>query len=318
MHRIQLKYRRVSVAGWLALSEFFFDNISCERFMEKTDEPEMRLNEPTIGSDQCKQVLRRKACPYCETRLDEIGWYADGGGQIVEYQEITSHVCNSCGFWLHFVFTAGYGYLDQRLFIAQMQAFDIEDKHAPLAAVYEWLRRHPDAGYRVHHRKLEIVVRDILRDYFDCDFSLTTSTRDGGIDLYSFETNRGTLIVEVKGFSPGHKVGVEIVRNLAGVLVRENVCRGQVVATSGFTRDAQSEVAALGATTQRYPIEIELKSVHELLGSLKIHNTRSVYPGSDEYWESIIRPLATDSFRTYSRDLMWPMTWLQHTQHRSC
>jgi hypothetical protein len=217
-------------------------------------------------------------------------------------------VCNSCGFWLQFSFTTSYGYLYQRLFIAQMQAFDIEHKHAPLAAVYEWLRRHPDAGYRVHHRKLEFVVRDILRDYFDCDFSLTTSTRDGGIDLYSFETNRGTLIVEVKGFSPSNKVGVEIVRNLAGVLVRENVCRGLVVTTSGFTRDAQDEVAALGATTQRYPIEIELKSVRELLGSLKILNTRSLYPGSDEYWESIIRPLVSDSFRTYSNAARTPFS----------
>src|SRR5712675_627547 len=184
------------------MSEFFFDNASCERFIETTEEPEKLIAQPTVGNDEAKEVFRRTTCPYCEARLDKITWDGGSGGQIIDNHEVSSHVCNDCGFWVHFRFAASSGQLSQWLLMARMQTFNIQDKEAPLRAVHQWLCHHPDVGHRVHHRKLEFIVRDILRDYFDCEFSLTTQTRDGGIDLYSFNTERGKLVVEVKGFNP--------------------------------------------------------------------------------------------------------------------
>jgi hypothetical protein len=63
-----------------------------------------------------------------------------------------------------------------------------------------------------------------------------------------------------------------------------------------FTRDAQKEASVFGKPSQRYPMDIDLKSLHELIASLKVGNTRSLYSGSMEYWESIIRPMAGDAF----------------------
>jgi len=180
-----------------------------------------------------------------------------------------------------------------------MRVFSISDKEAPVAAVRSWLSRHPHVAHKIHHRKLEFIVRDILRDYCQCDFNLTTQTRDRGIDLYSFETDQGGLIVEVKGFGPAHKVDVRVVRSLAGVLVRENACRGLIVTTSTFTRDAQKEAKALAQPTQRYPLDIDLKSVSELLASLRVSDTRTSHSDTKAYWESTIRPLAKGNFPTH-------------------
>lgn len=145
------------------MSEFFFDNRACERFETKSDEPEKLITAPTFVTDETMEIFRRAICPYCHARLDEITWDISSGAQIIDNQEISSRVCNRCGFWIHFRFACSYGQLYQWLLIAQLQTFELQSKEAPLAAIHQWLSHHPDVAHRVHHRELEMVVCDISR-----------------------------------------------------------------------------------------------------------------------------------------------------------
>ena len=72
--------------------------------------------------------------------------------------------------------------------------------------------------------------------------TLTPVQKDGGYDLLAearTETGRILTLVECKRWAPERPVGVEVVRNLYGVLAVEGATNAMVATTSRFTRDAR-------------------------------------------------------------------------------
>ena len=70
---------------------------------------------------------------------------------------------------------------------------------------------------------------------------LTPPRADGGKDLYAFKKDRQletSFLVECKRYAPPNKVGVEVVRQLYGLVQHERVSGGVIVTTSYFTRGA--------------------------------------------------------------------------------
>lgn len=77
------------------------------------------------------------------------------------------------------------------------------------------------------------------------EVQVTPITKDGGADVVAVKNLAPGLspiktIVECKRYSTGHKVGVEIVRQLHGALQAFNADRGIIVTTSDFTADARN------------------------------------------------------------------------------
>lgn len=76
---------------------------------------------------------------------------------------------------------------------------------------------------------------------------LTKKTRDGGKDIYIAKKNeigKFLFLVECKKYAPNNPVGVDVVRNLYGVMgMEERKPTGGIIATtSHFTRDAQQQI----------------------------------------------------------------------------
>lgn len=89
-------------------------------------------------------------------------------------------------------------------------------------------------------RKFEELVAELFRD-MGYDVDLTPASNDGGFDIRAVrktEVGTGLCLIECKRYSSQNKVGVEIVRNLYGVVESENATSGIVVTTSFFTRGA--------------------------------------------------------------------------------
>lgn len=102
------------------------------------------------------------------------------------------------------------------------------------------LHKDPEYWYKISPHKFEKVIAEIfirLGYYVDP----TSKTRDGGFDLYvasKKEIGIFLYLVECKRFIPPHKVGVELIRNLHGVVDMNRANAGILVTTSYFTNDA--------------------------------------------------------------------------------
>ncbi len=110
------------------------------------------------------------------------------------------------------------------------------------AAIIEKLRSHPEEFYKLPPRKYEEVIACLLED-MGLEVHLTGQTRDGGKDILAFmntEIGRLLCLVEAKRFRKSRVVGVDLVRNLYGVLFHEQANSGLLVTTSSFSPDALS------------------------------------------------------------------------------
>lgn len=122
---------------------------------------------------------------------------------------------------------------------------DISNIQIDVSEVNDWmlneLNKNPTDLYKLSPRKFEEVIAEILsrKGY---DVTLTAATRDGGKDIYAArkdDIGSFLYVVECKKYNPNHKVGVKVLRDLYGVISKENLTAGIIATTSFFTKPAK-------------------------------------------------------------------------------
>jgi hypothetical protein len=132
-------------------------------------------------------------------------------------------------------------------------AHDLLDYRAGLVAkvdlteineeLVKYLALHPEKMHDLSPRKFEELVAELFRSK-GYDVEIGRGTKDQGIDIRAFQrSDIGCLLtlVQCKRYARNHKVAVDAVRQLYGVVGRDDATTGIIVTTSTFTRDAQSE-----------------------------------------------------------------------------
>lgn len=122
---------------------------------------------------------------------------------------------------------------------------DIGNIRIDVSEVNDWmlneLNKNPTDLYQLSSRRFEELVAELLiRKGYNVE--LTPATRDGGKDIYAArKDDLGSFlyIVECKKYRPTHKVGVNVLRDLYGVLSKERATYGVAVTTSYFSKPAQ-------------------------------------------------------------------------------
>lgn len=122
---------------------------------------------------------------------------------------------------------------------------DIKTIRVDVSGINDWmlneLNKNPTDLYQLSSRSFEELVAEILtRKGYKVE--LTPATRDGGKDIYAArKDDLGSFlyIVECKKYKPTHKVGVNVLRDLYGVLSKERATYGIAVTTSYFSKPAQ-------------------------------------------------------------------------------
>ncbi len=122
---------------------------------------------------------------------------------------------------------------------------NINDIRIEVSEINDWmlneLKNNPTKLYELSSRRFEELIAEILiRKNFNV--KLTPATCDGGKDIYvATKNDLGSFlyIVECKKYKPTHKVGVRVLRDLYGVLSKENATYGIAVTTSYFSKPAQ-------------------------------------------------------------------------------
>ena len=121
---------------------------------------------------------------------------------------------------------------------------DINNICIDVSEVNDWmlneLNKNPTDLYKLSSRKFEELIAEIfMRKGYKVE--LTPATRDGGKDIYvAQKDDLGSFlyIVECKKYKFTHRVGVNVLRDLYGVLSKERATYGIAVTTSYFSKPA--------------------------------------------------------------------------------
>ena len=106
--------------------------------------------------------------------------------------------------------------------------------------ILERLRVDPEEFWALPSRKFEEIVAELLKG-MGYDVDLTPLSKDGGFDMYAAKRDKVGLflfLVECKRYVPPHKVGVQVIRSLYGVVQQKSANAGIVATTSFFTKGA--------------------------------------------------------------------------------
>jgi len=184
-------------------------------------------------------------------------------------------ICKSCGWWLvtfHQESLGIYGIAEEDTHAyAVLKRFDPTALDAPLHLTREYLAHNPHRLARFDPYRFEELMADCLRDYFGgAEIVKLGGRQDGGIDIKAIRANGQTVLIQTKRRGDfGRKEGVQVVRELHGVMLREGVPRGMVITTAhDFSSAAQAEAAQVDRRLKHYSMElVSLDGVIDLLGA---------------------------------------------------
>ena len=123
----------------------------------------------------------------------------------------------------------------------------------------DMFRREPQLLRTIDPIRFEELVAELFEED-GYQVVLTPPRADGGKDIYvcrSDEKLEASFLVECKRYNPPNKVGVEIARQLYGVVQHERRSGGVIVTTSYFTRGAKEFAGTV-------PYQLFLKDFEDL------------------------------------------------------
>lgn len=133
-----------------------------------------------------------------------------------------------------------------------------------------FLAHHPRYLYNIHSRTFEELIARVFID-LGCSVELMRATHDGGKDLIlrtDGPTGSSIAYVQCKRNSPDRPIGIDVVRQLYGVHMADNVNKSMIVTTSRFTQEAMD-------FSGRLAFLISLKDYSDVVSWLKKY-TRNV------------------------------------------
>lgn len=98
-----------------------------------------------------------------------------------------------------------------------------------------YIAQEPMSMYELSPREFEKIIAELFKK-LGYEVELTKQTRDGGVDIYIAEkTDLGKFLflVECKHYAPNRPVGIEVIRNMYGVLgMNKRKPTGGIIATT--------------------------------------------------------------------------------------
>jgi hypothetical protein len=187
-----------------------------------------------------------RSCPYCGELMDRsrITLSRDDGDEYVwnavgEEREFWR--CSFCGYFED-RFIDDSQPLEDCFTWAVLRSFPINDANLALSVLGAYLHQRHDRLQDLSWRRFEELLAAMFREH-GLQVVLGRGTKDHGIDLLLLEGSSGRqTLVQVKRWRGN--VGVQAVRELRGVQLRENAPHAILVSSGGFTAGAHGEAKA--------------------------------------------------------------------------
>ena len=197
-------------------------------------------------------------CPFCGVALQEASCISNEGIETYEeaikdtenLKSIKPQICPVCQWWqvvqlnIDLMWKSGHsrGIYTQAI----LKTTGVSDKAIPTDELGRYLSKHPDHVYYIHDKKMEELVAAILREHQNCEVKHVGKSHDRGVDLLLVQSEEITPIQIKRRTQPGKAEGVQVVRELMGVMLREGYKNAMVVTTADrFSPDAHRDVSDL-------------------------------------------------------------------------
>jgi hypothetical protein len=230
---------------------------------------------PWTPFDEYVRSLKGTVCLYCASGLETTIILKE----IRQQLEVRS--CYDCGWWS--IFREAVGGQDNvglTFSVADAKVFDVGDIEAPLESLRRYLGRNPRDLAEINPTSFERLVQDCLEDEFaPCEVAHLGGTGDGGIDLKLIQSDQEPILIQVKRHADLSSVeGLNVIRELNGVLLREGQARGMVVTTAArFARGAPRETTIKTADLAgRY--EMQLRAFDDVVSMLQVPMRKTPRP----------------------------------------
>jgi hypothetical protein len=145
-----------------------------------------------------------------------------------------------------------------------LRAFALNSAQLSFRELGQYIAKNYVAVGDLHPRRFEQLIGDVFRNH-GFGVTLTQQSHDGGYDLIVLDSSGGLALVEIKSYRG--KVGVELVRQLRGVQLRENIKKAVLVTSGQFTADAKKEARQ----SNIYQFEVDLVDAERLLRMLEVY-----------------------------------------------
>lgn len=183
-------------------------------------------------------------CPFC--KVETLPGYFDYHGNELAYQ-IMAVECPNCGWWqvthdIHNIEldnTEDHHITRSIVYNSILKAFKEDDLNLPMNVLIEEYQKRPEILYEIHSTKMELLTKDILKDFFDSEVHHVGKTADGGIDLLLLD-KENPILIQVKRRTKKESVeSISTVRDLLGAMFIKNSQKGMIVSTANhFSKTA--------------------------------------------------------------------------------
>ncbi|OGP51598.1 MAG: hypothetical protein A2Y79_08830 [Deltaproteobacteria bacterium RBG_13_43_22] len=218
-------------------------------------EDELIIPEIPTYSDSCK---------YCNSslKLFRIGSKSKGFITVTD-KHLDLYCCINCGWWFLERLEEESHFTGNHFIVNNIEGavkyYNVDSYDVPIVELRNYLKRHPNDIAYVNPYRFELLMQDCFKDYFGpSEVIHLGKSGDGGIDLKIVKNNKETILVQVKRrFDITKNEGPKVVRELNGVLFRDNIAKGIVVTTSiSFTKAAMEETKVKTPTKKRYCMKL--------------------------------------------------------------
>jgi restriction system protein len=246
---------------------------------------------PKKTEDESMFYYKREYCVFCKKKTEQIynkPWVDTETIPGVAWHKINSvHICD-CGWWEH----TFYGYLEgeekgfkdwtYEIDSAIIKKYNIESKDIPIKALNKYLSKNYDDIFKIHHKKLEELVGDVLSEHFLCVAHVVGQANDGGADVILIEAEE-PIIVQVKRRTKSGKVeSANLIRELIGAtLLKESQQCIFVTTADHFSKQAVETKDDF--LKKKIVKRFDLIDYHKFFSILNL--TKSI---SDKPWQKLI------------------------------
>lgn len=168
---------------------------------------------------------------------------------------------------------------------AILRRYDPSDSEIPIEVLTFELMKEKNLIYDIHYKKMEMLVREILRGIFDCEVEHCGRSGDGGIDLIILNSDNPVAVQVKRRMKPDTTEPVSPVRELvAAAQLKRFSAALYVTNAESFSKNAVSE--AQTAVDFGLLTRFELINAKRLFEMLKAHRK-----SKDEIWRKHLNHL---------------------------
>jgi hypothetical protein len=240
-------------------------------------------------------------CIYCGRSMRNVIRYKiSAPGHLELYFRV--RLCEFCGWWTRSMAChQGQDISDEDALIGVAKRFNVSQADVPINDLRIYLSKHPHDLAHVNPFAFEQLIFECLKDRFGADVEVIKigGRKDRGIDILLIRNRSEKTLVQIKRRKNiSLAEGVSVVRELNGVLFREQVAKGMVITTAKkFSSEARKE-AKIEAVEKH---EVGLFTFGDVVNLLGVRN----YANSYAPWDTFPDYLPSEWQTTYYEPEVW-------------